>query len=146
MDPDRKRIIDMLEQGKLSPDQAERLLTALGQEPQHKEVGVAVAIEEPPPKPEQPGPGPSRYLHVLVEKPSGGEKVNICVPLRLLKSGLKLGNLLPERYRESIRKALEKRGYHTGEKGDIWEAIVDKIGDVSVDVVVAEDHVKVYCD
>ena len=68
------------------------------------------------------------------------------MPLRLLKAGVKLGNLLPERYRDKIRIALEKRGYKSGGKGDIWDAIVEKIGDISVDVETAGDRVRVYCD
>lgn len=152
MDTDRKRIVDMLEQGKLTPDQAERLLLALG-----TEEGVE---EEPSPASvsfQQAADGngsaksANQYLHILVEKAGdgqadGGERVNIRVPLNLLRAGVKIVNILPERYRDKIRVALEKRGFRPGDRGDIWDAVVDKIADVSVDVETAGERVKVFCD
>ena len=147
MDSERKRIVDMLEQGKITVDQAERLLTALGEsEPQ----ATATAVSEPCPEAQGEGGGKNQYLHILVEKtdgkPDGAEKIDIRVPLQLLRAGVKLGSLLPAKYRERIRAALEKRGFRPGERGDIWDVIVEKISDLSVDVETTGDHVRVYCD
>ena len=74
MDSERKRIIDMLEQGKLNADQAERLLTALG-EPREEE---ATASETCRAAESAGAPAASRsqnqYLHVVVEKSNGSMK------------------------------------------------------------------------
>jgi hypothetical protein len=139
--------MDMLEQGKITADQAERLLTALGEsEPQ----ATTTAVSEPCQEAQGEGSGKNQYLHILVEKtdgkPDGAEKIDIRVPLGLLRAGVKLGNLLPARYRDRVRTALEKRGFRPGTHGDIWEGIVDKIADLSVDVETSGDHVRVFCD
>jgi len=73
MEEERKRILEMLEQGKINAEEAARLLSALG------ESG-----------PGRPGTGArGRYLKIYVEDPDEDTKVNIRVPVSLIKVATK---------------------------------------------------------
>jgi hypothetical protein len=99
MAEERKKILEMLAAGKLSVDEAERLLEAVGG-------------DEPS---ASPGPGAvaksrCKYLRVLVEDGPKGEKVNVRVPLGLIRAGIKLGGLIPEGARGRVNEAMRAKG------------------------------------
>src|SRR5713226_7789285 len=107
MSDDRRKILDMLSEGKITADDAERLLAALDKRPPSsadRSPNEGSARSESAPK----------YLRVVVEeledsthKPT---KVNVRVPLLLLRAGVKLGSLLPPEVRANVDLALGKKG------------------------------------
>ena len=102
MNKERRRILDMLAQGKVTVDEAERLLGAMGEPP-----------ATVPPTGEKKKP---RYLRIIVNEdgaPDGQEKVRIKVPLILLRAGIKMGSLLSERARGKITAELRAKGINT---------------------------------
>ncbi len=103
MNEERRRILDMLAEGKVSVDEAERLLGAIG-EPGN-------GLDQPAGKKRKP-----RYLRIIVNEdgaPDGEEKVRIKVPLLLLRAGIKMGSLLSERARGKITAELRAKGIDT---------------------------------
>ncbi len=82
----RRRILDMLASGKITADEAEQLLSAL--------PGPDAPPAEEPGKAATAG----KYLRIEVVKPAHDgireKKVNVRVPVTVLKSGLKLGSLM----------------------------------------------------
>jgi hypothetical protein len=106
MSDDRRKILDMLAQGRLTADEAERLLGAL--DSRAATIGPVPIAELP-----RPGGATPRYLRVQVSKPrNGGEdkNVNIRVPLQLLKAGVKLQGLLPPKARDELNAAMQHKG------------------------------------
>lgn len=93
MPDDRKQVLQMLKEGKVTVEEAERLLSALGE---REEAEV-----------ERPKGLPS-FLRVVVS--DGDKNVNVRVPMRLLRAGMKFSALIPEQARGQIEK-------HLGEKG-----------------------------
>jgi hypothetical protein len=87
MNEHRRRILDMLAAGKITADEAEKLISALSD----TEAPTAGATT---PDAEEPG----KYLRVEITKPAQHglreKNVKIRVPVSILKSGLKLGSLL----------------------------------------------------
>jgi len=87
MNEHRRRILDMLAAGKINADEAEQLLSAL---PTADAPPVEAAGKTPP--------APGKYLRIEVVKPAHDgireKKVNIRVPVTVLRSGLKLGSLM----------------------------------------------------
>src|ERR1700721_563237 len=83
VDEDRRRILDMLAQGKISAQEAENLIDALS-------AGTGTS------QPNTGSAGP-KYLRVLGEGADGehGGKVNVRVPLNLIRAGVRLAALLP---------------------------------------------------
>ena len=81
----RRRILDMLATGKITTDEADALLSALPD-------------AEAPAGPDGKPAGTGKYMRIEVTKPGhdGGreKKVNIRVPVAVLRSGLKLGSLM----------------------------------------------------
>src|SRR5688572_31276348 len=87
MNEQRRQILEMLAEGKITADEAERLIDAL--ERDRPEPGT----------PSRAKPRP-RYLRVVVnwEDDSDGDgpgRVNVRVPLQLLRAGVRLTSLLP---------------------------------------------------
>ena len=79
---ERMRILRLLADGKITPEQAGNLLEALGPQPEFRGV-VRTAAQPPAPS------GAGRTLHIKIEEPDG-DKVNIAVPLSLASTITKL--------------------------------------------------------
>lgn len=141
MNEHRRRILDMLAGGKISVDEAERLITAL----------------ETPSESAAPAKAASpRYLRVMVDADEGAggdapKKVNIRVPLQLLRAGVRLSGMMPERARERVNQRLRERGiaFDIAQlKPENIEELITQLNDLSVDVDAANGHrrVKVFCE
>jgi hypothetical protein len=78
---ERKQILEMLASGKITVDEATRLLEAV-----EGPVTATPAVDLPAEAPGRPG-GKARYLKVRVVE-DGKQKVNVNVPLGLAKAGL----------------------------------------------------------
>jgi DNA-directed RNA polymerase subunit F len=142
MSENRRQILDMLAAGKLTADEAERLLTALEREPSSQ---VAAG-----------GRDKVKYLRVVVDAMDGDDgptKVNVRVPMQLLRAGVKLTSIIPPRARDEVNAALRKEGIDVdiGKlTPDSLEEIVEHLRDLQVDV----DHehgkerakVRVFCE
>src|SRR5262249_27533013 len=99
MDAQRRQVLQMLSEGKITIDEAERLLAAL-----NSDAPAAPGAASPT----KPGP---RYLRVQVESSDhfGGEgpgKVNLRVPISLLRAGVKLASLVPPSALDRANEAL----------------------------------------
>ncbi len=103
---ERMRILQMLQEGKISPEAAAQLLEAMGEgTPDEGPVKAQAARsesrtmprqesmprQEPMPEPLEPGKK-ARWLHVRVtDTDSGRPRVNVRMPISLVNLGLKIG-------------------------------------------------------
>ena len=97
MNDNRRQILDMLAEGKVTAEEAERLIAAL------ERGGVPAARP----------PGNFKYLRVLVDANDpldGPTKVNVRVPMQLLRAGVKLTGVIPDRARDQVNEAMRKEG------------------------------------
>jgi hypothetical protein len=141
MDQDRRRILDLLAEGKINADEAERLITALGG------GRAADAAEAPSRRP------PPKYLRVVVDAGAGyGEgpaKVNVRIPMQLLRAGVRLGALIPAQAREQVNAALRENGIPLDVsqiRPDNLERLIEQLGDFNVDVDDGHAKVRVFCE
>ena len=143
MNEHRRKILDMLAEGKISADEAERLLAAL----------------EKSPSPESSTPVPPRnlkYLRVVVDAGEGvvgdtATKVNIRVPLQLLRAGVRLAGLIPNEARTHVNEALREKGiaFDIAQlKPENLEELIAQLNDLSVDIDHAKGQarVKIFCE
>lgn len=129
MQENRRQILEMLAQGKISADEAERLLSAVEGTPAPSDTSV-------------PARNAPRYLRVLVEadETSDGEtttKVNIRVPLKLLRAGVKLASLIPPVAREHVNEALREQGvgFDINQlKPEDLDELVSQLNELTIDV------------
>ena len=140
MDHDRRSILQMLAEQKISADEADRLLTAL---------------ERAPASSWAPAPshnGAPKYLRVVVDTDdaaSGPTKVNIRVPMALLRAGVRLTSLIPPIAREQINAEMAKNGvpFDIGAiRPENLEDMVDQLNDLQVDVDQERTKVRVFCE
>jgi hypothetical protein len=141
MNEDRKRILDLLADGKINADEAERLIAALGGDRANS------AADAPPAR------KPPKYLRVVVDAGAGyGEgpsKVNVRIPMQLLRAGVRLGALIPVQAREQVNAALREQGIPLDVsqiKPDNLEALIEQLGDFNVDVDDGRAKVRVFCE
>jgi hypothetical protein len=145
MNDDRRSVLQMLADGKINADEAERLLGAMernGAPP--RAVGSATSGGNNPPK----------FLRVSVDTDEPGDdggptKVNIRVPMALLRAGVRLTSLIPPAARDQVNAELAKNGvpFDIGQlKPENLEDLVDQLNDLTVDVEQEKTKVRIYCE
>jgi hypothetical protein len=143
MNEQRRQILQMLSEGKITADEAERLIDAVEREQPESPPGAA-----PRPKPRP------KYLRVVVSSPDnfGGDgpgQVNVRVPLQLLRAGVRLTSLIPPQALSQVNVELNKSGVPidlTQLKPQHIEELIEQLDDVTVDVDQPEARVQVFCE
>jgi hypothetical protein len=141
MDPDRRSILQMLADGKITADEAERLIAAMernGSSPQAVTPGRS---------------GSPKYLRVLVDTDEPGQggptKVNIRVPMALLRAGVRLTSVIPPQARDHINAEMAKNGvpFDIGQvRPENLEEMLEQLNDLQVDVDQERTKVRVFCE
>src|SRR5215470_371449 len=143
MNEQRRQILQMLAEGKISANDAERLIDALEREQPKSPPGAG-----PRPKPRP------KYLRVVVnsEDESGGDgpsRVNVRVPLQLLRAGVRLTSLIPPQALTRVNAELNKSGVPidlTELKPQQLEDLIEQLDEVTVDVDDHDTNVHVFCE
>lgn len=142
MSEDRKQILQMLADGKISAEDAERLIAAL------ESAGGGAAVATPGVR----AAGP-KYLRVMVDTEdhlsSTPTKVNIRVPMQLLRAGVRLSALIPTQAREQVNAAMRENGVPfdiTQLKPENLEDLIEQLNDLTVDVDQEKTKVRVFCE
>lgn len=136
MNDNRRQILDMLSQGKITAEEAERLIKAL-------ERGASPASRPA---------GDFKYLRVLVDAQDpldGPTKVNVRVPMQLLRAGVRLTGVIPDRAREQVNEAMRKEGIPFDINKltpDNLEEMIEQLRDLTVDVDNDRAKVRVFCE
>ena len=141
MSENRRQILEMLAAGKITADEAERLLVAVEKR----------ATNDSHPEPMTPQK--AKYLRVLVDtsKDDNPAKVNIRVPMQLLRGGVRLASLIPQQAHSQLDEALSRHGVPltlSQIKPENLEELVDQLQDLTVDVDADRDQTKVriFCE
>jgi len=145
MNEERRRILEMLSTGKITTEEADRLLQALGSQ---QASGSAAASSDSAVK------APPKYLRVMVEDHShdsdgGHTQVNIRVPMQLLRAGVKLAGLIPAQAQVRVNEALQEQGIQVDLshlKPENLEELVNQLSDLTVDVDDKDTKVRVFCE
>jgi hypothetical protein len=143
MSDDRRSILEMLATGRITAEEAERLLSALDR--------------APPPISAEPGYPSNRaqakYLRVCVDTDEEGDggptKVNIRVPMQLLRAGVRLSSLIPPKARDEVNAAMAREGiaFDINQlKPENLEELVDHLSDLTVDVDQEKTKVRIFCE
>jgi hypothetical protein len=141
MNEQRRQILQMLAEGKITADEAERLINALERE----------QPEPPPGAASRPKPRP-KYLRVVVVDNSGDDgpsRVNVRVPLQLLRAGVRLTSIIPPQALTMINAKLSKSGVPidlSELKPQQLEELIDQLDEVSIDVDDPDSKVQVFCE
>jgi SHOCT-like protein len=136
MSEERRQVLEMLSEGKISVPEAEQLLQAV----------ATPSVEAGSDKKVEP-----RYFRILVNKPARegkkAEAVNIRVPMTVVRGGLRLGALFPTmlgkkkiQLDNGMELDLSKITY-----ADL-EGLIKDIGELTVDVDGGDATVRIRCE
>ncbi|NLK13812.1 MAG: DUF2089 domain-containing protein [Spirochaetales bacterium] len=135
MSEERMRILNLLAEGKISAEEAEKLLSA-----SEKTVKAPKA-----------GNTKGKYLYVQVDPKEGksSEKVMVKVPMALIKAGINVSKLIPSEAQDTIRESMYSKGidfdFASLDSENIGE-FLEALRETSIDVETEETTVKVFCD
>ncbi len=145
MSEERMRILNMVAEGKITAEEAEKLLEALS--------GVLgnTTIEASESKGAKP-----KFLRIVVEPKKGqngellnGDRVNIKVPIMLIKAGMKLGSILPNGQKDRVNSHLKQKGINI-DLGNLDSNAIDDLlmglKETSIDVDDEKETVKIFCE
>lgn len=143
MNEQRRQILEMLAEGKISAEEAERLIDALARQQPEAPPGVA---SHPKPRP--------KYLRVVVNAADetggdGASRINVRVPLQLLRAGVRLASLVPPQALTKVNAELSKSGVPidlTELKPQHLEELIEHLDEVSIDIDDPSSQVKVFCE
>ena len=155
MNDRRKEVLEMLAAGQINVEEAERLIAAL-------EKNSAPAASSAAADPESSSRPKPKYLRVVVDADEDSEighkfggskrgptKVNIRVPMQLLRAGVKLASLIPPQAQVYVNDAMKEKGITVDLsqlKPENLEELVDELGDMTVDVVDKNAKVAIFCE
>ena len=146
MPENQKRILEMLAEKKITVEEAERLLALIAFED---------TTENTHPKGLPGKKGTPKYLRVEVRPGSRAEsspeteRVNVRVPMNLIRAGMKLTALIPAHAADKVHDALKEKGVDfdlRNLKMDDIEELVQALSDLEVDVESGKEKVHVYVE
>jgi hypothetical protein len=135
----RRDILLMLAEGKITTEEADQLLAALDR-------------DQPASPPADARPkGRPKYLRVEVDAndEDGPVRVNVRVPLQLLRSGVRLASLIPPQALGRANEEMQKAGVPfdlSQLKPEQLEELVEHLDDMTVEVDQREAKVRVFCE
>ena len=156
MNENRRQILEMLAAGKITADEADRLLAALEPETNAAPAGstngsgngaIAAGAKAHP-----------KYLRVMVKADEsatgmkGPTTVNVRVPMQLLRAGVRLASLIPKQAHDQFDEAMGRHGIPitlSQIKPENLEELIDHLEDLTVDVDGNDGNnvkVKVFCE
>jgi hypothetical protein len=138
----QRRILNLLAEKKISVDEAQRLLSLTGPEP---DTGAGGPNESAQPK------GKPRYFRVRVQPEAGSEEkdVNVRIPIALVRAGMKLTSLIPAHASEEVNEALREKGIDfdvRNLKKEDFEELLAALTDLEVDIKGGKEKVHIYVE
>jgi hypothetical protein len=136
MNEERKRILAMLGEGKISASEAEELLDAMGKSDGAQNAGSVSSLKN------------IKYIYVKVISEQN-DNVDIRVPLGLIRAGMRLTSLIPQQAMEQINNHMRDKGmnFDLGNiKPNDIEELIRNLADMEVNVKSRNgDTVRIYC-
>ena len=136
MDDNRKRVLEMLSEGKISVDEAERLLSLV----------EVPAVPEPSELGSRLRRGPGKYLRMVGV--DGDQRFDIRIPLSLIRGGVKLGGLFASGPGGKVGERLKERGIDLAQlDGDSGlDDLIEGLAEFEMDVEEGSERVVIYTE
>ncbi|GLW96677.1 hypothetical protein [Microtetraspora sp. NBRC 16547] len=140
MNEQRKDILDMLAEGKITTEEAEQLIAAL----ERDQPSAASRLDARP-------KGKAKYLRLMVNTLEDGEpgRVDIRVPLQLIRAGVQLAALIPPQALDRANTELNKSGVPFDLKQikpEQLEALVEHLDEMTVEIDQPDAQVRIFCE
>ena len=146
MPENQRRILEMLSAKKITVEEAERLLSLTGSEEGKGDVPPGAGTEKK---------RTIKYLRVVVQPGPEGDsgppakRVNIRVPMNLIRAGMKFSSLIPSQAADKVHDALKEKGVNFDLKNmkesDI-EELIGALSDMEVEVEDGTEKVHIFTE
>ena len=138
MNEERRKVLEMLAEGKITAEDAERLLDKIGDGERGTSSG-----SDPSETDRGDRSAKLKFLRVFVDG-SDGDKVNIRIPLALIGTGVKLAAVLPK----DVAEKLGAQGVDLSKLSELnAEELKEALCDLQVDVDSGDgDTVRICCE
>ena len=140
MTEERKQILEMLAEGKINADEADRLIGALGGSSASATATTTSVQTKPLPK----------FVRIMIDAKEGRHDkpvhVNVRVPVALLRAGVRFGSLIPIQAQERMNAEFRKNGLDFDirqVKPENINELIDQLQDLSIDVDQEDDDTKI---
>jgi hypothetical protein len=147
---DTRRILDLLAEGKITVDEADQLLKAVGTAKAPEPAGDAPASDAAAP----------RWIRINVRKPANENRkakdVNIRVPVAVMKGGIRLGAIIASFAGEKAAQRMRERGMDldlakiSGDlskmNGPEFDQFLKTLDDVNIEVDDGKAQVRITCE
>ena len=142
MTEERRQILEMLAEGKINADEADRLIGALGGSSATATATTTATGVQAKPLP--------KFIRIMVDAKEGRHTkpvhVNVRVPVALLRAGVRFGSLIPIQAQERMNAEFRKNGLdfdirHI--KPENINELIDQLQDLSIDVDQEDDDTKI---
>ncbi|PIP94934.1 MAG: hypothetical protein COW00_14180 [Bdellovibrio sp. CG12_big_fil_rev_8_21_14_0_65_39_13] len=131
---DQKKILEMLGAGKITVEEAEKLIGALGGKSSNE--GNVKKVPE--------------FMYVKVSpKGEKGDRVSVKIPFKLLRAGMKLAAFMPSSVQDKVQGHLEEKGVNidlSKMSKENMDELLHTLSEFSVDVDGEDESVKIYCE
>ena len=142
MTEERRQILEMLAEGKINADEADRLIGALGGASSTATATATATAVQIKPSP--------RFIRVMIDAKEGSDDkpvhINLRVPIALLRAGVRLASMIPTAAQERVNRALREQGMDfdvSQIKPENLNEVIDQLQDLSVDIDQKQDDVKI---
>ncbi|MEE8577648.1 MAG: hypothetical protein V3T31_10370 [candidate division Zixibacteria bacterium] len=142
MSEQRKKILQMLADGKISTDDAERLLQALNNADAPSTESNEKSDSRSKPK----------FLCVKIKDESGAgsksDNVDIKIPIMLLKAGMKLGSIVPKGTRSKFTSRLAEKGIDLDLEdldSEKIECLIAALTESSINIDSEKETIRIFC-
>ena len=151
MSDDTRRILDLLAQGKVTVDEADKLIDAItGPAAQPAETAAAGGGDR----------SKRRWIRINVFKPAREGKqdkeVNIRVPIAVVRGGMRLGSIIATFAGEKAAQRMKERGIDldltkiNGDfsqmNGDEFDAFMKSLDDMNIEIDDGKSQVRITCE
>jgi hypothetical protein len=146
MNDETRRGLDLLAQGKITVDEAGRLLSALGA-PSATDSAAAAATSDSAPC------ATPRYVRIAVHQAAKEGKrdkdVNIRVPIAIVRSGMRLGAMIPGLAGDQFTARMRERGLDVDFSkldGPAIEAVLKELAETNIEIEDGRSQVRITCE
>ena len=145
MSDDMRRVLDLVAQGKITVDEGQQLLGAIQAPPADAAAPAAAADASERPKP--------RWLRIAIHKSARDGRhdkdVNIRVPISIVRSGMRLGALIPGLAGEQVQARMRERGldidFSKLDAASI-DTVLKELGDTNIEIDSGKAQVRITCE
>ena len=155
MSDERRRVLDLLAQGKITVDEADELLKTLGANATREAAGAPPAGDAATNDPQR-----TRWVrinvHRLADDCRGEKDVNIRVPIAVVKGGMRLGAIIATFAGEKAAQRMKARGIDldiskinddlSKMNGAEFDAFLKSLDDTSIEIDDGKSQVRISCE